>query len=388
MFELDIVNFLKTFTTVDEAVAQIKEKYGIHVNAHIDYPNLLQFKYDQIKSPMKKQLCREARGIILDSTDDWKVIAFPFIRFFNNGEHRAANIDWANASIWEKIDGSLMFMYWYDGKWNIASSGLPDASGEVLKAGVTFKDLFWNTWGDLGYDLPPNYADGIDITYIFELSTPENVVVVPQDRHMISFIGARDIVSGDELSIDSDTFPSNWKRPKRFSVTSEEEALKKCNEMNPMEQEGFVIVDQAFNRVKMKSPQYAAIAHLGLTKAEIIEFGLDINKYDESLQQKWMLKVILINECDEFLSYYPQYTEMYKFILSRFVHLMCTMSDLYNEIKHITNQFEYASKVNKHPLSYIFFQLKAGRIESVEEGLRNTDANDVKKLLKILRNVT
>lgn len=381
MYELDIVKFLKGFPTVDTAVDQIKEKYGIHVNASEEFPNLLQFKYDQIKSPMKKKLCQEARGIILDSTDDWKVIAFPFTKFFNSSEHRAAKIDWTSASIWEKIDGSLMFMYWYDDQWNVASSGLPDARGEVINGGLTFKELFWNIWNTLEYELPTD----ISMTYIFELSTPDNIVVVPQKESKITFIGARDNISCNEISIDAKSFSTNWKKPTRFNIKSKDEAIAKCLKMNPMEQEGFVVVDDKFNRIKMKSPQYAAIAHLGLTIEEVVEKGLDVDKYDESLQQKWMLKIILINECDEFLSYYPQYNHMYKWVYSRYVSVLVQMDLMYNEIKGITNQFEYAQKVKGHPLSGIFFQLKAGRIESVKEGLRNTD---VKKLLKILKGLS
>lgn len=376
--ELDLVKFMRSFNTVHDAIEAVKDKYSIHVNAHGEYPNLLQFKYDQIKSPNKSKLVRECRGIILDSSDNWNVVAFPFERFFNNGEHRAAKIDWANASIWEKIDGSLMFMYWYNDTWHVASSGLPDANGDVLGSTVTFKDLFWNTWGDLGYKFPIDRS----MTYMFELSTPENVVVVPQSEYKITFIGVRDISSGLEFSIDSELFPEEWMRPKRFIVTSEADAISKCNEMDPMKQEGFVIVDKHFNRVKMKSPQYAAIAHLGLTKEEIIEKRLDINKYDESLQQKWMLKIILINECDEFLSYYPQYAIMYNDMRDKYDRFIENMEAFYREVKDIQGQWDYANKVKDHPLSSVFFQLKAGRISSVIEGVQNTE---VKKLLKILK---
>lgn len=379
--KLDLVKFMRSFDIVDDAIAAVKDRYLIHVNVHGEYPNLLQFKYDQIKSPNKSKLVRECRGIILDSSDNWNVVAFPFERFFNNGEHRAAKIDWTSASIWEKIDGSLMFMYWYGDQWNVASSGLPDARGEVINGGLTFKELFWNTWNNLEYELPTN----ISMTYIFELSTPDNVIVVPQKESKITFIGARDNISCSEISIDDNVFSFNWEKPTRFNIKSKDEAIAKCLKMNPMEQEGFVVVDDKFNRIKMKSPQYAAIAHLGLTIEEVVEKGLDVDKYDESLQQKWMLKIILINECDEFLSYYPQYNHMYKWVYSRYFLVLVQMDLMYNEIKGITNQFEYAQKVKGHPLSGIFFQLKAGRIESVKEGLRNTD---VKKLLTILKGLS
>lgn len=377
--KLELVETLRSIVPFGEAVKHVKEKYALHVNTHGEYPNLHQFKYDQIDSPMKKQLVQESRGIILDSDNNWNPVAYPFEKFWNHHESRAAKIDWTTAKIWEKVDGSLMFMYWYNDAWEIASSGLPDASGTVLADDITFRELFWKTWNALGYEFPRDTKH----TLMFELSTPSNVVVVPQKESKITFIGARDMDTLDEVDIDNiDLFPEDWKRPQRFDVRSEAEAIAACTKMNPMEQEGFVVTDAKFNRVKMKSPAYAAIAHLGFTKEEIIERGLDLSKYDENTQMKWMLQIIITNECDEFLGYYPQYEKMYRFLYGKFVALLDSMNALYDQVKDINSQWDYAAKVKDHPLSGVYFQLKAGRISSVKEGVRTTD---IKKLLKILR---
>jgi len=141
--KLELVETLRSIVSFGEAVKHVKEKYAIHVNTHGEYPNLHQFKYDQIDSPMKKQLVQESRGIILDSDNNWNPVAYPFEKFWNHHESRAAKIDWTTAKIWEKVDGSLMFMYWYNDAWEIASSGLPDASGTVLADDITFRELFW-----------------------------------------------------------------------------------------------------------------------------------------------------------------------------------------------------------------------------------------------------
>jgi hypothetical protein len=182
--------------------------------------------------------------------------------------------------------------------------------------------------------------------------------------------------------IDISTISVNWGKVKSFPISSIEEAEQICMSMNPMEQEGFVITDGAFNRVKLKSPQYAAISHLGLTPDEIQEKGLRMDKYDGNTQERWMLKIIMINECSEFLTYYPQYTQLYNTVLSKFKKLVDETEKLYDKVKDITNQFEYASHVKDHALSGVFFQLKAGRIANVIDGIRNTDASKLQKILK------
>jgi hypothetical protein len=304
MKELSTVKFLRSYENTSDAIQTLKDKYFIKVNAHSKYPNLLQFKYDQLDSPMKEELVQECRGLILDSEDNWKVIAYPFNKFFSNGEFHAAKIDWDTAKFFDKIDGSMMFMYYYRGEWHVASSGLPDARGLTLDKKTTFAELFWSIWDENKYEF-----ESQNHTYIFELTSPITQVLVPQSKNKIQLIGARNLDTLQETYIE--LVGCNWPKVKWFDVSSLEEAQKLCMKMNPVEREGFVIRDAEFNRVKLKSPQYVALSHLGLTLEEIKDLGLDQGKYDKKTQEKWILKIIQINECDEFLNYHPQYKSMY-----------------------------------------------------------------------------
>lgn len=376
MVILNTQKFLRQFGYATTALKELQVRYAIKANFHSEYPNLVQLKYDQIDSPMKSEIVQECRGLILDMKNNWNVVAFPFAKFFNHEEHHADKIDWKTARFWEKIDGSLMFVYWYDGKFHVASSGLPDARGEVSDNSTTFKELFWKTWNEMGYELPRDKRT----TYIFEMTSPLTTVLVPHTENKITLIGARDLSTMCEIDIDF--VKENWNKVKSFPISSIEEAEQLCVTMNPMEQEGFVITDGNFNRVKLKSPQYAAISHLGLTPEEIQEKGLRMDKYDGNTQERWMLKIIMINECSEFLSYYPQYKKLYESVHSRYQKLVNDTQKLYDTVKDITNQFEYAGHVKDHPLSGVFFQLKANRIASVAEGIRNTDASKLQKILK------
>lgn len=58
-------------------------------------------------------------------------MAFPYKKFFNYGENGSASIDWKTARVYEKIDGSLLTLYFAMGEWHVASSSLPDASGKI-----------------------------------------------------------------------------------------------------------------------------------------------------------------------------------------------------------------------------------------------------------------
>lgn len=378
--QLETVKFLSKFEDPIEALKAIEEKYGIHSIPHEKYPNIVQLKYDQVKSPEAHPIVRECRGLILDYNENWEIKAYPFRRFYNYGSHHADGIDWKSATIWDKVDGSLMFMYELYGEWEIASSGMPDARGQVGHNDFSMKELFLKTWKELGYEMPDiKYK----YTYIFEMATPENVVIVPHKDSRIVFIGARCHNDFNEHSIDP--IPNKWERPEKYDVRSEEDAYRMCEQMNPMEKEGFVIVDRNFNRVKMKSPQYAAIGHLGLTKEEVVKKGLDPKKVDERTQKKWMLKIVLTNECDEFLTYYPQYKSLYDEIDAKFTKFMSEAQALYDDaIATTNNHFEFATKVKGHPLNGVLFKLKDGVFESLKSAIIEITQNrsGIKRVLK------
>lgn len=181
---LDIQKYLRNGGTPES----LKETLGIDAKRSVRHPSLLLFKYDQIASPEAHPIVIECRGLILDEANNWNIVSHPFHRFFNESTGNAAKIDWRTARVQEKVDGSLMHVYWYGGEWNVASSGNPDAAGEVNDFGFTFRDLFWKTWD--AQALPLDLLDP-DLTYMFELTSPYNRVVVPHKACKLTLIGVR-----------------------------------------------------------------------------------------------------------------------------------------------------------------------------------------------------
>ena len=53
------------------ALQAVCAQYHLHTSRSKRYPNLIQFKYDQLESPFREQLVRECRGLILDEANEW-----------------------------------------------------------------------------------------------------------------------------------------------------------------------------------------------------------------------------------------------------------------------------------------------------------------------------
>lgn len=241
-------------------------------------------RYNQIESDFNEPICRECRGLIIN-TKTLQPVALSFEKFFNYGEPLADRIDWSTAKVQEKIDGSKILV-WHDDGWHISTSGKLDAVNAPLQNGSNFKELFQKV--SVQYDLCEADLD-IYTCYTFELVSPENKVVIAYEPALY-LIGARNTYDFKEIN-PKDTYVSNKiPSPKQYSLTTLDDCLKATSKM-PFNKEGFVVVDGLWNRVKIKSPAYVAAHRL----------------FNGPLTPKRTLELIETNEIDEFLTYYPEY---------------------------------------------------------------------------------
>jgi hypothetical protein len=345
-------------------LADLEQRYAIHHRRHKRHPNLVQLKYDQIDSPMSAQIVQQCRGLILDEADNWRPACVPYFKFFNYGEGHAAPIDWSTARVQEKLDGSLMCLYWYKGSWEVASSGLPDASGPT-GFGFTFAELFWRTWKELGY-LLPDPTDWGEYTFMFEMMTPHNRVIVPHAKPRIVLHGVRDIDTLREYPPDWNASQFGWECVKSFPLNSLEAVVAACQALNPVECEGYVVVDHAFNRVKVKSPQYVALAHM-----------------KDGMSNRRMLDLVRTNEGSEFLAHFPEYRPLYEEIRVKFDGLVAELETVYAKAAGIDDQKTFAIQVCKTRLSGALFSLRKGQCKSVREYLAGATVQSLERALGV-----
>lgn len=344
----------------NHSLQKLQDEYDIRVNRHKKYANLVCLGYNQITSPMDRDFVRQCRGIILDEKNNWRVVSFAFERFFNYGEPNAIDVDFRNARIYEKLDGSLMQLYHYDGKWNVATSGTADASGEVNGYNKSFHDIFWRVWKEHGYTLPKDTHK----CYAFELMTPYNIIVVRHNNSSIVLHGSRDLNTLEELDPVVEAKNNNWKCVSVFDFNSFDDITFCLGEMNGSEKEGFVVCDNKFRRVKMKCGDY-------VKKHRIVS----------GVSSRNLLDIIRKNESDEFLVYCPQFRSMHDEIKSKYDNLCKDIYAYYKSIKHIDNRKEFASLACSQKFSGVLFDIKFGGREKVEDCLENMRIKTLERLL-------
>jgi hypothetical protein len=362
---------------LEKAIADFKLKSRV-------YENKILLKYDQLVSPTLMALpeMQDCRGIILDR-HDFSVMCLAFRKFFNSEEGNAHKIDWNTAHVLEKLDGSMMQVYFdgYKNEWFAATSGTGEGEGEVNnKMGTTFNQLFWLTVKDK-YGLDTKFMDK-SYCYIFELTTPYNIVVKPHGESSATLLTARNLRTLEEVSREvllSIGDSLNVPVVKSYDLNATNVgALLRTFENMVWHDEGYVVVDGNFNRVKIKNPAYVAVHHL---KGKSAEHNI--------------LTIVKSNEIEEFASTFPdRKEELYK-LKANYDLLVDKLKLVWDELtpykpktiessekkKFAQGVFEVCGKHNVKNFTGLYFGLNDGKVSSVEDFMIKYDDKVLYKLL-------
>ena len=254
------------------------------------------FKYNQINSDFNEPICLEARGLILDSTDNFRVVRMAFKKFFNLGEPFAAHIDWNTAVATEKIDGSIMSVWFARGKWHLSTNATIDAFKAPLSGVGPYKNF-----GELFESVLPlstfaNYNK--HRCWTFELVSPYNKVVIDYPETKVYLLSVRDMDSLEELGLDVVEMLADANGltvPERYDLNNEADYRKVVEQM-PEGHEGIVVRDVNGERVKIKTLLY---------------FQMHRARNNGVLTLERAIELILANDHAEFLSYFPEYTDYF-----------------------------------------------------------------------------
>lgn len=282
---LVLLNFIKNHQDWKELLQQ--PPYNLSIKEDGGYVIL---KYNQINSDFSQPLVKEARGIILDAAT-LVPVCVPFFKFFNYGEQYAADLDWDSAQITEKIDGSLIKLWWDKGTWHWSTNGTIDAAKAEVKQSVfvtepnlTFLKLIQeaDNYNQIDYS-----SLSVDYTYMFELVSPKNQIVLPYAETSLYYLGARDNYTFEEVKLDI-----GIKKPRSFDFSTLDQCIAATQSNLFKDKEGMVAKDKYGNRVKIKTEDYF-LKHKLANNGEVNGGAL--------------LQLIKINDYEELLSYFPQY---------------------------------------------------------------------------------
>ena len=273
----------------DWATVLSNEPYNLKISFYGEYVLL---KYDMRTADFSYPIVKEARGIIF-KVGEWNYpVCHPFNKFFNYGEPFSDSIDWRNCVVSEKIDGSLMKLWFDNNIWHLSTNGSIDAyKTRFNDRGDTFGELFEKALSYNGTDFS-TLTKTLDrsFTYMFELVSPVSRIVIPYTTTDIYYLGCRERWTDKEYPFFVNwgvCVPKGIKTPKVYKMGTLSQVISAAEEL-PWDEEGYVVCDSYCNRVKIKSPKYV-IAHYHLTN-KLISF-------------KNFIQIVLQGETTEFTQY-------------------------------------------------------------------------------------
>lgn len=249
------------------------------------------------------------------------VDSFPFTRFYNHGESRAAKVNLSCADMLEKLDGTMVGVffpkhgpdaknvdcpYWHTRR--MICTHRPDMDMEI--AGFHgHKMKLLQLIGENIQSLKFHRLD-LDYTFIFEFIHETTFVIshYTRDQWGLYLIGARntnDFRECTEDQLDRIAERIGAKRGRRWDSKDDynviDEMMRRASIKVP-NFEGFVFRDKrSYERIKIKDPEYVQKSHL-----------------IQSLSYRNLSKLVMNGEADEVLAYFPMAEERVGRIISAF----------------------------------------------------------------------
>jgi RNA ligase len=263
------------------------------------------------------EITLQCRGLVTNSKGE--VVARPFKKFFNYEEHKPEDIPNENYIVYEKMDGSLGILFYYEyelsdeRRYNIwfnnnyetgmerffDSNNLPDfdnpyyeptpkRKGEWILA---TRGSFTSPQSIKGKEILNRHdisAWRKDNTYLFEIIYPENRIVVDyKGEEKLVVLGAIHTETGNEVP-DSSLFflqESGFEIVTTYKTWGEGYDLLK--EEISKDKEGYVIKFKNGFRMKIKGDEYVRLHKIltNISNRDIWEYLKDNKPFDELLER-------------------------------------------------------------------------------------------------------
>jgi hypothetical protein len=263
MKQLAIQEYLRSGKTLTD----LKQEYHIDciVNDELD---VVVFNYSAL-TPMNTEIGKEARALFLQ-LKTWNVVGKSIGGFLDVDSEEVNStlklFNWNKAKAFTKYDGCLIVLYYYKDQWILGTRFSTDGKCNVFSPNSGESNLQWiNVFKNTLVEYGMQWEDFTSLLnehkyYTFELCTPWNRNTVIYPNSLIKLLA---IVDSNTL-LEEDINDSKMKifQPEFELVNSLEEvySLISSND-DPLENEGCVVVDKNYTRLKVRNPKYNLLSY-------------------------------------------------------------------------------------------------------------------------------
>jgi len=226
----------------------------------------------------------QTRGLVTD--DKGNIVARPFKKFFNDSEKK--HTPTPDFDVYEKMDGSLGILFYYEGEWVLATRGSFTSDQSVKGFEMLQK-----------YDYQKLHKD---YTYLFEIIFKENRIVVQYPYEDLILLGMIHTKTGYEVDLygeGNDVRLKNLITNIGFKVVRKYDGINDYSILKGMikdDEEGFVVKFSNGDRMKIKGEEYLRL-HKIMTNVstttvwEMLSEGRDVLEIIKDVPDEFYNKV-------------------------------------------------------------------------------------------------
>eukprot|EP00929_Paragymnodinium_shiwhaense_P091040 TRINITY_DN51094_c0_g1_i1.p1 TRINITY_DN51094_c0_g1~~TRINITY_DN51094_c0_g1_i1.p1 ORF type:complete len:416 (+),score=59.32 TRINITY_DN51094_c0_g1_i1:144-1391(+) len=254
---------------------------------------LYGLRYDRAASDFRAPVVRQARGLVLRKESN-EIVSRAFDKFYEYGEDSPSyrerpnlrrSMSNPNARYEQKYDGTLIKVIRHAGEPDgllVSTNGKIDAGtslvhrgwfrrvggtprGEGIESSYTFRQAFADA-GGLSLDFKEGFC------YAFELLHPDVPTVVPAtDVSLVHLMTRRLADDFDELPPEEMMYVPGRVRPAEVAPFKSFGACADAARVLPWDDEGYVVIEESKQRIKVKAHAYKAMQRLLVDDSEYPE---------------------------------------------------------------------------------------------------------------------
>jgi len=232
------------------------ERGLLEKNSHPNLPiDIYNYSRDCQFSQLWDDITLNMRGTVLDR--EGNVVARTFPKFFNLEEHTEDQIPSESFDVFEKMDGSLGILFYYENQWHFATKG-SFSSDQAIKGREMLEKYRYQKLN-------------VECTYLFEILYKENRIVVSYDYEDLVLLAIIDNKDGYEYDLHSQEAHlmgiklSDILEDKGFRIVKKYHGIQDYRELKKIisdNSEGFVIRFKSGFRMKIKGEEYVRLHRL------------------------------------------------------------------------------------------------------------------------------
>jgi|SaaInlStandDraft_1057018.scaffolds.fasta_scaffold04044_11 hypothetical protein len=282
-------------------------KYGIVSKDEENVPGVYMITYNKpgkISSKVKINLTKEQhdvvsqyRGVIVEKNTN-KPLCYTFNKM---SRHLPEEWDLKDCVVTKSYDGSQIKLFYYNNKWVVSTTRKIDANNSFFFSDKSFLEMFNDSTNK------PDYSKlNKDYCYSFVLAHPDNRVVARHNTACLTHVLTRNMKTYKLVDVDIGVT-----KPDKVTFKSKTDMWKSVKNL-PYFVEGYV-VQNGSSFVKVVNTKYQSVKDLrGNSNSLLLHYF--------TLKKK--------NKIKEFLTYYPETNETFRFFEKSFNNL-CLLA--YNE---------------------------------------------------------